>query len=68
MTFSGFNDGGEALYDTKDAAIERAKMMHAWDGNTNGKIMVQKNIPLWFDHLIKGTWFERLAYYELKND
>lgn len=43
-------------------------MMHAWDGNTNGKIMVQKNIPLWFAHLIKGTWFERLAYYELKND
>ena len=66
--FTGFDPkDGAALYDTKESAIERAKMIKAWDNDPNAKIFIhRKNIPLWFAHLVQGTWFERLAYEELK--
>jgi hypothetical protein len=67
MTFTGFDPkDGAALYDTKEAAIERAKMLKAWDPDPNTKIFVhRKNVPLWFAHLVRETWFQRLAYKEL---
>ena len=65
--FVGFNKNGEDLYDTKEAAIDRAKMLIAHNGPAD--ILVQKEeIPLWFAHLVKGTWFERFAYYRIKGD
>lgn len=66
--FTGFDKkDGAALYDTKESAIERAKMLKAWDDDPNIKILVhRKKVPLWFAHLVQGTWFEGLAYEELK--
>jgi hypothetical protein len=59
--FIGFDKNGEALYDTKDAAIERALMMAKFR-NFKGKILIQRNVPMWFAHLVKGTIFEKLGY------
>lgn len=42
MAFSGWSENGEHTYDTKDAAIERAKQMRKWDNNPDAKIMVQR--------------------------
>jgi hypothetical protein len=68
MSFTGFDVDGSALYDTKEAAIERAKMLKAWDSDPDTKIMVhRKRVPLWFAHLVRETCFEWLAYKELKD-
>jgi hypothetical protein len=65
--FSGWNKDGEALYDTKQSAIERAVQMKIWDDEPDTAIMIHRQrIPLWFAHLVRETWFERLAYYEYK--
>ena len=64
--FTGFDKDGDALYDTKEAAIERAKMLVAWNDNPDAQIMVQRRVPLWFAHLVQETLFERLAYKELE--
>lgn len=65
--FIGFDKNGDALYDTKESAIERAKMLKTWDSDPDTKIMIhRKNVPLRFAHLVRGTWLERLAYEELK--
>jgi hypothetical protein len=68
MAFTGFDEkDGEPLYDTKEAAIERAKMMKAWDSDPDTKIFIhRKGVPLWFAHLARDTWFQKLAYTELK--
>ena len=68
MAFKGFDPkDGEPLYDTKEAAIERAKQMMAWGGDPDAKILVhRKGVPLWFAHLVAETWFWRLAYTEYK--
>jgi|HubBroStandDraft_3_1064219.scaffolds.fasta_scaffold2595296_1 hypothetical protein len=70
MAFVGFDPkDGEPLYDTKEAAIERAKMMKKWDNDPDAKILVhKKGIPLWFAHLVQDTWFRGLAYTELRDD
>jgi len=63
--FTGFDeDDGEPLYDSREAAIERAKQLIAWGDDPDAVIMIHrsKRIPLWFAHLVQGTWFERLAY------
>jgi hypothetical protein len=63
--FTGFDPiDGEPLYDTKEAALERAKQMIAWNPDLDGAtIWVHKNgVPLWFAHLVRDTWFRRLAY------
>ena len=62
--FTIFNE--DDAYDTIDAAIERAKMLRNW-GDPNTRIFVhRKYVPLWFAHLVQGTWLEGLAYEELK--
>jgi len=68
MAFTGFDEkDGSALYDTKESAIERARMLKTWDPDPNTKIMVhRKSVPLWFAHLVRGTVLEWLAYTELK--
>ena len=68
MAFKGFDPkDGEPLYDTKEAAIERAKQMKVWGGDPDTKILVhRKGVPLWFAHLVAKTWFWRLAYTEWK--
>lgn len=64
--FKGFDRDGAALYDTKEAAIERAKMLLRWDPDPESKIMVhRKRIPLWFAHLVRGTFLEWIGYKEL---
>jgi hypothetical protein len=66
--FTGFDEkDGEPLYDTKEAAIERAKQMRQWGGDPDAKIMIhRKHVPLWFAHLVQETRLEFLAYSELK--
>lgn len=67
MTFKRFDEKGDALYDTKESAIERAKMMKAWGNDPDAKIMLhRKSVPLWFAHLVRQTPFEWLAYTEVK--
>ena len=70
MAFEGFDEkDGEPLYDTLESALERAKMLRAWDGDPDAKIFVQrKRVPLWFVHLVRGTWLHRLAYKELEEN
>ena len=69
MAFTRFDEkDGAPLYDTKEAAIERAKMMKTWGDDPNARIFVhRKQVPLWFAHLVQGTPFEWLAYKELKD-
>ena len=64
MAFKGFNEDGEALYDTKESAIERAKMLRACHDPETKIFVHRKHVPLWFAHLVQGTIFEKLAYYE----
>ena len=66
MTFVGFDEkDGAALYDTKDAAIERAKQMQQWC-DPDAKILLHREwIPLWFAHLVQGTRLEWMGYKEL---
>lgn len=64
--FKGLDTDGAELYDTKEAAIERARMLVEWNDPT-AKIMIhRRGVPLWFAHLVQGTWFECLAYSENK--
>ena len=65
--FTGFSEkDGAALYDTKEAAIERAKMMRQWDNNPTAAIMVhRKRIPLWLAHLVRETPLEWIGYRKL---
>ena len=66
--FKGFDEkDGSALYDTKESAIERAKMLVAWSDDPNAKVWVQKEgIPLWLAHLVKDTPLEWIGYREAK--
>ena len=58
-------DGAE-LYDTRDAAIERAKMMVQWGDDPEAKVMVHRTkIPLWLAHLVRGTRLEWIGYTEV---
>lgn len=67
MTFTGFDErDGAALYDTKEAAIQRARMLKQWN-EPDAEIWVQrKHFPTWLAHLIRDTWFRRLAYTRLE--
>lgn len=67
MAFVGFDEeDGAPLYDTKEAAIERAKQMKTWGDDPKAQIWVhRKSIPLWFAHLVQETWLVRLAYTRL---
>lgn len=67
--FTGFDEkDGAALFDTKESAIERARMLKKWDSDPGARIFIhRKRVPLWFAHLVQGTWFEGLAYTELKD-
>ena len=61
--FKGFDKDGEPVYDTLEAAIERAKQMREWDKLPDTVIMIHRKwIPLWFAHLVQYTRFEGLAY------
>ena len=57
----------EITYETKEEAIERAKMIRAWSVDPDARIMVHRNwLPLWFAHLVRGTWFQWIAYTEIE--
>ena len=69
MAFMGFDEkDGAPLYDTKESAIERARMMAAWNNNADGtQIFVHRTkVPLWLAHLVRDTPLRWLAYKELK--
>lgn len=68
MAFTGFDKkDGAALFDTKESAIERAKILKAWDSDPGTKIFVhRKRVPLWLAHLLQETPLQWLAYSELK--
>ena len=65
--FKGLDEkDGAELYDTKEAAIERAKILKQWGDDPDARIMVhRKRIPLWFAHLVKETWLEWIGYEEV---
>ena len=65
--FVGFDEkDGAPLYDSKEAAIERAKMMQKWY-DPDAKIMVLRTrFPLWLAHLVQETPLEWIAYKEEK--
>lgn len=67
--FTGFDEkDGAPLFDTKESAIERAKMMRMWN-NPDAKIMVHRQwVPLWLAHLVQETWFRWIGYSEYKNE
>jgi len=69
MAFVGFDkEDGEPLYDTKEAAIERARMLKKWnDPDAQLWILRDKRIPLWFAHLVRDTWFMQLAYTRIED-
>ena len=60
--FVGFDEEDDApLYDTEKSAIERAEMLKRWYPSI--KILKHRKwVPLRFAHLVRETWFERLAY------
>lgn len=61
MAFIGFSEDGEARYDSEESAIERAKQMAAFDGDST--IFVQrKYAPLWLARLLRGSFLEFIAY------
>lgn len=61
--FVGFDNDGEARYDSKEAAIERAKQIAQFKGYAGTDIVIQRaHVPLWFAHLVRETWLEWLAY------
>ena len=66
VMFVGFDEtDGSDLYDTKDAAIERAKILKKWGDDPNAKIFIHREwIPLWLAHLLQETWFQWVAYRE----
>jgi hypothetical protein len=65
--FVGFDEkDGAALYDTKEAAIERAKMMKEWGDDPDVRIMIHRTwLPLWFAHLVSETPLAWVAYKEV---
>ena len=66
MEFTGLDEDGPACYHSYECSVERAKMLNAWD-ESNDVIMLQRdNAPTWFARLVRGTWFEWLAYEEVK--
>ena len=66
--FKGFDQDGTEVYDTKEAVIERAKMLVKWDPDPNAKVMLhRKRIPLWLAHLVQGTFLEWIGYEELRD-
>jgi hypothetical protein len=68
MAFTRFDEkDGAALYDTKESAIERAKMLKAWDNDPNTKIFIHRKwVPLWFAHFVQDTPLQWIAYEELE--
>jgi len=68
MAFTGFDEkDGAPLYDTKEAAIERAKQMIAWSEDLETTVFVhRKSVPLWLAHLVRETPLQWLAYTKLE--
>lgn len=66
--FKGNDADGAEIYDSKEEALERAKMLQKWS-KLDLDVMVQREwAPGWFAHLVKMTPFEFLAYRREKND
>ena len=64
--FVGFDEkDGAPLYDSKEAAIERAKMIQKWHDPDARIIVHREYIPLWLAHLVRETPFEWVGYKEL---
>ena len=66
--FIGFDEkDGAALYDTHEAAIERARQMIQWGDDPDAKVMVHREwVPLWIAHLVQETSLEWVGYKEAK--
>lgn len=67
MTFLGFDEkDGSALYDTKEAAITRAKQMKEWCGDPEVEIWIHRTwVPLWLCHLVRETSLQWIGYTRL---
>jgi hypothetical protein len=64
MAFTGFDEDGDPLFDTKDAAITWARQ-HIEQADPDAILMIARpwaNKARWLAHLLRGTPLERLAY------
>lgn len=69
MPFKGFDpkDGAD-LYDTKQEAIDRAKMLIQWRGDPSDRIMVHREwMPLWIAHLFRAIGLSSVGYKEVQS-
>lgn len=70
VSFHGLEEDGSEIYDVKEEAIARAKMLKQWQGFD--AVMIQRKwmqhdwSPGWLGRLSRGTWFEFLFYEEVK--
>lgn len=64
MGFKGLEDDGSEVYDTKEEALERVKMLRQWHGE-NLVIYVQRDwCPTWFARLFQNTPLDWIGYYK----
>jgi len=66
MGFSGFDEDGDPLFDSKESAIERAQSLRKWGLDPDTKIYVQRDLaPNWLASLVRDTPFQWIAYEEI---
>lgn len=66
MSFVCFDPNGAAVYDTEEAAIERARQIAAFEWSEALIWVQRKYVPLWLAHLLRDTPLGFLAYREVK--
>ena len=66
MAFEGFDEeDGAPLFDSKEAAIERCRMIQNWD--PDAVIFIhRKGVPLWLAHLLQNTPLRWIGYKKLE--
>lgn len=59
--FLEIDDNGDEIYDSRESALERARMLARLHGGLT--ILEQRRFaPNWFAHMVRGSWFEFFAY------
>lgn len=70
MSFKGLDEDDSEIYDLKEEAIARAKMLKQWHGAeavmVHRKWMQHNWSPRWLGRLSRDTWFDFLFYEEVR--
>ena len=65
--FLGFDEKGTPLYDTRDAAIERAKQIRQYGDDPDAQILIcREQVPYWLRYLVRNTRLEWIGYKPLQ--